>query len=198
MVMIKFIIVVTKIGNYLCTFGSNNYMLLNKNILKVLLTLITCMFFLNVKCPQTYNYNYTAYKPVFMDRADLEKSIKLKDSVNLVNPAKIYIINNYIFISEAYKGVHIFDNTNPKNPVKKVFIRIVGCLDMAIKNNTLYVDNATDLVTIDISNPLDPKEISRIKNAFPEPTPPDMRIIPDEFSLENRPGSLILVEWIKK
>lgn len=166
---------------------------------KLLALIAVCMLCMNVKCPTYYGDDfYTSYKPVFIKRADLENSIKFDSARALINPAKIYAIGNVILISEAYKGVHIIDNSNPKNPINKGFIRVVGCLDMAVKGSTIYVDNAVDLVPIKMSDPYNPIIGQRIVNVFPEPTPPDMGGIPVEFNKENRPADLIIVEWQKK
>ena len=42
-------------------------------------------------------------------------------------------------------------------------------MDIAIKSNILYADSYVDLVAIDISDPLNVKEKSRLKKVFPEP-----------------------------
>lgn len=167
-----------------------------KNLLALILVCLLCM---NVRCPGYYDdVTYTSYKPLFVKRADLEQSVKIDSARALVNPAKIYVIGNIILISEAYKGVHVIDNSNPRMPVNKAFIRVVGCLDMAVKGSTIYVDNAVDLVPINMSDPNNPVIGQRVKNVFPEPTPPDMGNIPREFSKENRPPDLIIVDWQKK
>ncbi|MBC8053635.1 MAG: hypothetical protein H7Y13_11280 [Sphingobacteriaceae bacterium] len=142
---------------------------------------------------------YTEYRPVLLSRESLEKSITLQSPAKIKSPAKIYFKDNFIFISEQFKGVHIIDNADPKNPVNKGYIGVPGCVDMAIKDDVLYVDNATDLVAVDLSS-LSSNQISvskRIKNAFPELSTPDGRMVPDKYSLESRPKNTVLVEWIK-
>ncbi|MFN4083325.1 MAG: hypothetical protein ACK4K9_06800 [Bacteroidia bacterium] len=166
--------------------------------LKIITGIAVCMLFMNVQCPDNNFEMYTQYLPVFMTREELEKSIAFIDTVDLKNPAKIYVKGNYLFISEAYKGVHIIDNTDERNPKTKGYIRVAGCMDMAVKGNTLYVDNATDLLAFDISTPESPVLANRLKDVFPEPVPPDFGLIPTEFAKENRPAGLILVEWRKK
>ena len=52
------------------------------------------------------------------------------------------------------KGIHILDNTTPANPKNVAFIDIPGNMDLAVKGDILYADLYTDLVTLDISNPL--------------------------------------------
>jgi hypothetical protein len=44
-------------------------------------------------------------------------------------------------------------------------------MDIAIRNNILLADSYIDLVAIDISDPLNPVEIDRIQNAFPNVLP---------------------------
>jgi hypothetical protein len=161
---------------------------------------ILASFFLlsSTKCGGYYEPTvYTAYNPVFMKRADLEKSVTLEAARSLGKPAKIYTKGDYLFVSEAGVGVHIINNVNPSAPQTIGFVRVAGCYDMAIKNDILYVDNATDLVALDLSNPLQVKVTQRVVNAFPEPVPPDNLAIRPEHYKENRPADLVLVKWNK-
>ncbi len=140
---------------------------------------------------------YTDYVPILMERSSLNQSLSLKPTTTIADAAKIYYKDDYIFISERYKGVHIIYNRNPKAPVNKGYISIPGCVDMAIKDNILYVDNAVDLVAIDLNEAEKGNlaVVKRIENVFPEVTPPDGGIIPSKFSIENRPKNSIIVNW---
>ncbi len=143
-------------------------------------------------------YNYSQYKPVFMLRSELEKSVKLEKPSELRNPGKIYIKDNLIFIVEKYYGIHVIDNLNPEKPEKKAFIHIDGCIDLAVKDNILYADNAVDLISVKILSGLSSIEVtSRIKNAFPELISPDGRTLNYQES-NARPENAILVRWVKK
>ncbi|WP_020529426.1 hypothetical protein [Flexithrix dorotheae] len=142
------------------------------------------------------NDGKTAYEPVLMTRTQLEKSIKVIAPIEINRPGKIYFKDGFIFLNEKYEGVHIIDNRNPKEPKNVKFIKVPGCLDMAIKNNTLYVDNAVDLVAIDLSG-ADFSEVSRQKRVFPELLPPDMVEMPLAFSPEKRPAETFIVSWKK-
>ena len=142
---------------------------------------------------------FTAYKPVLMDRASLEKSIKWHSPAQIKSPGKIYYKDKFIMISERYKGVHIVDNTDPENPVMKGYISVPGCVDMAMKENTLYVDNAVDLVAIDVSKTnIGQIEVKkRVKATFPELVPPDNMVLPTRYRKENRPPNSVIVNWEK-
>lgn len=141
---------------------------------------------------------YSDYKPIFMMRTDLEKGVKIAPPLEIHMPGKIYIKDNLIFISEKYAGVHVIDNSNPENPVKKAFIQIDGCVDLAMKDNVMYADNAVDLVALRVKSDLSGIEITqRIKDVFPELASPDGRYL---TSKENaaRPKDAVLVKWVKR
>jgi hypothetical protein len=70
-------------------------------------------------------------------------------------------------VNDFQRGVHIIDNSNPANPVKKGFIKILGNVDIEIKDNFLYADSYMDLVVFDISNLNAIKIEARLKNVFP-------------------------------
>ena len=91
-----------------------------------------------------------------------------KPAQALESPGKIYIYGDYLFINEINKGVHVIDNSNPSNPVNKSFINIPGNVDIAVKGNILFADIYTDLLTLDISNPLATRVTSVTSNVFPE------------------------------
>jgi len=138
----------------------------------------------------------TAYSPIYMTRTQLESSIAYLESEDFINPGKIYYKGDYIYVTEKYKGIHIIDNRNISNPVKSGFIRIPGCVDLAIKNNILYADNAVDLVAIDLNSLPELVVTERVKGTFPDLIPPDANMMPEEYETENRPDNMIIVEWV--
>lgn len=144
------------------------------------------VFIINTSYTKVYDY-----VPVFMDRTELEKSVSYQlAGRDLIMPGKIYYKSPYIFINEKYKGVHIINNSDPAHPVNEAFIIAPGCIDMAVKGNIVYLDNAVDLVAFNI----DTKQVTtRIKNIFPEPIAPDNTF----YQSSNRPEGSILVGWKK-
>lgn len=139
----------------------------------------------------------TMYKPIIVDRETLDKSIKLAHPREIINPGKIYMKDNFIFISEKNSGIHIIDNTNPENPNPIGFLVAPGTLDLAIKGSILYTDCGTDLVSIDLSNPTTAVVTKRINDVFPERLPPDSETIPDKYSRNKRPENTVIINWIK-
>jgi len=110
---------------------------------------------------------YVANVPVYMSMEDFKTAVKKSEPQQIKEPGKIYIKGKYLYINEVNKGIHVIDNSNPASPQFVCFINIPGNVDMAIKDNILYADSYIDLVSIDISDPTNPKEIDRWANAFP-------------------------------
>lgn len=115
---------------------------------------------------------YTANFPIYMNRNEFIKTVKPGSMQELEKPGKIFLRGNFIFINELYKGIHVIDNSNPANPKNVSFISIPGNVDISAKGNTLYADSFTDLVSIDITDPTQAAEISRVADAFPNVMPP--------------------------
>jgi len=135
-----------------------------------------------------------------MDRTVMEGTLGYFAVQPLKDPGKIYVKGNYIFISEKYQGIHIIDNHNPAAPVKIGFFRVPGCVDLAIKDNVMYVDNAVDLVAItyDSTDWTKTRVCSRIRDILPELSPPESDYIPGEFSKGSRIKNTIIIGWITK
>lgn len=114
---------------------------------------------------------YEANVPVYMEFADFRSSFSKSDPIEISQPGKIYFKDDYLFVNEVGKGIHVIDNSDPSNPQKTGFYEIMGNVDMAIRGNILFADSYIDLVAIDITDIDNPFEINRIENIFPEVVP---------------------------
>lgn len=142
--------------------------------------------------------NQYVYQPVLMDINVLRASVKSESPKTLTTPGKIVYKSPYIFIVEKYEGIHVVDNTDPANPQNISFIRVPGCVDLAIKENVLYTDNAIDLVAVDISNINSVSVLKRIESIFPELNAPNLGYIPYYANKYNRPANTVIVGWTIK
>ena len=107
------------------------------------------------------------YQPVYQPMAEVRASFEVMAPRSLGIPGKIYYYNGFLLINEPNLGVHIIDNHDPAAPQFKSFVSIPGNFDMAVSGNMLYADRYTDLVVIDITDPVSPKEIYTVENVFP-------------------------------
>ena len=90
------------------------------------------------------------------------------------------------------RGIHVINNANPSQPVNVAFIDIPGNMDMAVKGNILYADLYTDLVAIDITDPLNVKVKKVIEGVFP------YRYWGGGFVGPAVNSDLIVTDWVKK
>jgi hypothetical protein len=133
---------------------------------KEVIAIIACIVFVTA-CKNNGVGNVDAYVPVYANTADA-KQIVLQGPQPIINGGKIATLGNYVFQVETDKGIHIIDYSNPATPVKKGFIKNALCRELAIKGSSIYTNNLSDMVVIDISNPNAVTVSSRIDNAFPD------------------------------
>jgi hypothetical protein len=139
------------------------------------------------------NFDGTGYRPIYATSTELI-NVRTTEAQALSDPGKIYLLDPYIFVNERGKGVHIIDNSDPKNPDNLAFISIPGNNDIAAKGSWLYADNVTDLLVFDISNPKVPKLTKRIPDAIPVTNYPPFQNIYFEC-VNNKNG--VVVGWEK-
>lgn len=140
-----------------------------------------------IKNKTTHTFSIT--RPEYAVKEEVYKNIKTNPSTAIVSPGKMFILGNRIFLAEKNKGIHIINNSNPSNPINESFIPIPGSEDVLVKNNTMLVDCYMDLLSIDISNPMDCKLIHVSNNVFPE------RRYVNGYSLDT---SMVVTNWITK
>jgi hypothetical protein len=134
-------------------------------------------------------YTYTLYRPVFKTTAAVRADIRSNTAVAVQQPGKLFIKDQFLFLNEIDKGVHIIDNSDPAHPQNVAFINIPGNADIAVKGNTLYADLYTDLIAIDITNPLDAQVTKVVENVFPE------RYYTQYF---NTDSAQVIADWVIK
>ena len=139
-----------------------------------IIPIITLLAFFSIifnSCEDTTLREYKGYAPVYLSYADLRSAVAQVQNVDLKNPGKIYFKDNYIFIVEELKGIHVFDNTDPASPVKKSFIRLPGVVDISISGSIMYADSYIDIVMLDLENIDNVHEVSRMKDILPYTIP---------------------------
>lgn len=138
---------------------------MKKQLLPLLFVLLaSTLWSCNDQCKETRITR--RYTPISISLAEIRSNVKTESPHDLVRPGKIYTKDNYLLINEIKTGIHVVDNTDPSNPKFLAFINIPGNGDISVRNNILYADSYTDLVAIDISDPANSKEVSRVPNVF--------------------------------
>jgi hypothetical protein len=138
-------------------------------------------------------FDGTGYKPIYASADEVAK-IEFTAAKPLTEPGKIYVSDPYLFINEMGKGIHIINNSDPKNPENLSFIAITGNYDMAAKGQFLYADNLSNLLVFDISDPKSPKLAKKVADAIPVSNYPPYQNIYFEC-VESKKG--VVIGWEK-
>lgn len=138
------------------------------------------------------------WKPVYA-AINTAKEIKYINSKQSITQAgNIYAKGSFIFQVDVGRGIHVIDNSIPEKADRIGFITVNGCTQLSIKGNYLYTNSLSDLVTLDISNPLQLKEINRVANAFPEFQYNYPLVMPDSAGFYVCPRyDSVVVKWVK-
>ncbi len=116
------------------------------------------------ECNETQTF--VEFQPVYRSQAQLNQPVEIQEPRPLQRPGIIYYYDHYLLINELQKGIHIFDNSDPSNPVNQGFLHIDGNEHFAIVDNHLQANKWDALLTLDISSIQQPVEKSKIANAF--------------------------------
>ncbi len=145
-----------------------------------------------IRCDDQIIETYVANVPIYLSYEDFRNAIKSEPPQDIQNPGKLYFYNNFLFINEYLKGIHVIDNSDPSSPQKQSFISIPGNVDIAIKNDILFADSYIDLISLDISDLENIKVVGRKKDIFPYILPPyDENYRVDEIDYSKG----IVVDW---
>ena len=103
--------------------------------------------------------------PIYVSDTDFSL-INSEEPRPSVDQGSILEIDDYIYINERFKGIHVFNNTDPGNPLKEYFWAIPGNSEFNISDDFLYADNSRHLITIDISDKSNIKYLSHIPDLY--------------------------------
>lgn len=122
-------------------------------------------------CKKYKNKEVYANVPVYMDYTSFRQSFYFDENTPIQGAGNIFVYNNFIFLSEEDKGIHIINNSTPSAPEIVGFMNIPGNTQMAVKDHYLYANSFIDLLVIDISVVGSPTLVNRIEDIFEYATP---------------------------
>jgi LVIVD repeat len=172
--------------------------------MKYVLLFFSILFLYSCWKPNTRDYSNQPQqkvwgsKPVYAAES-VAKHIQYSPQKHaLIQAGNIYAFGKYIFQVDVGRGIHVINNTVPLTADRIGFITVNGCEQISIKGTYLYTNSFADLVTLDISDPVNLREVSRIPNAFPEFTNNYPLIQPEENGYYICPQTdSVVVGWVK-
>lgn len=110
----------------------------------------------------TFNTGEVAgMKPVYEEDLMISKV----QSRSLINAGRILSYGPLLLVTERQSGIHVYDNSDPSNPLNLFFIEVMANDDITIRNGLLYLNNGPDLVSVKVT-PDTLIEVSRIRSLF--------------------------------
>lgn len=100
-------------------------------------------------------------KPIYEE----DLMIRKESSRSLTNPEKILSYGPLLLVTERQTGIHVYDNSDPTNPVNLFFIEVFANDDITIRNGLLYLNNGPDLVSVKVTQDT-LMVVSRIRSLF--------------------------------
>ena len=115
-----------------------------------------------------YSRPYTLYKnyPIQLDAREILVNIQVKSPIQPGATFKIASNNNYFFVGEKMRGIHVYEKTDEFHAQPLCFIECQYIKAFDVVDNMLYCNNFVDLLAIDVENPLESKIKHREKNYF--------------------------------
>ena len=137
------------------------------------LLLPLCMLVLLASCDPYPSSQYgenppetaQGFAPIY-DSLGTAKQIRADSARTTVQGGKIYVKGKMLFQVETGKGIHVISISDAASPRKLKFLQVLGCQEIAIKDNLLYTNNLNDLVVVDIMDINNPKLKDRMTNTF--------------------------------
>ncbi len=117
----------------------------------------------------TITHTYNKATAQYADINEVRNTAVAAPAKNIQKAGKIYFGNAVLLIGEPNKGIHVFDNSNPSNPVNVSFIDLPYTNEFYVHGNQIYAISHYDLVKINISDLANPVVESRLDNAFGTP-----------------------------
>ncbi len=128
---------------------------------------------------------FQSASPIYMSYSELRSSVRQEVVRPMDDVGRIYAFQNYLYINERNRGIHVIDNTDPFDPTPVRFINVPGNLDIEIRGTRLYADSFVDLVTLDIANADTITEVDRKIGVFAwdenQNIPSNIRLNEDEI-----------------
>ena len=117
----------------------------------------------------TISMTYNKGTAVYGDLEQIRSTPLIAAPRSVEDPGKIFIGESFLLIGEENEGIHVYDNSNPNNPVNVSFIQLPFTKEFYVENNTIYAESHYDFLKIDLNNINSPVLVSRVENAFGDP-----------------------------
>ena len=132
----------------------------------ILFILLGCVLSSCINDITTIDATFTRATALYADLDDLRSTTLIGEAREISNPGKIFVSDELLLVGEEKEGIHVIDNSNPENPVARLFINIPGNREFFVDGDYLFAESHYDMLKIDISNVNQPVLMARSMDAF--------------------------------
>ena len=111
--------------------------------------------------------DYVVGRPITVSMAEIRNAVAIQEPRPTEEAGKMYQYDDFIFVNENNKGVHIIKGLEEERLQKIKFLNIPGNKDISIRDGYLYADSYLDLVVFDISDIDNIQQLTTLENVFP-------------------------------
>lgn len=136
---------------------------------KILFFLATASLLFTYSCNSDISsaqVSYTKATAIYGDLEELREVTLQEDAKPIVNTGKVFVSEDLLLIGEENEGIHVYDNSDPRNPTALSFLNIPSNTEFFVKDNFIYAESYYDMLKIDIGDKHNPHIDSRVENAF--------------------------------
>ncbi|MEM9887147.1 MAG: hypothetical protein AAF849_14735 [Bacteroidota bacterium] len=116
----------------------------------------------------TMEVTYTKATAIYGDLESVRNTPLIGETMEIENPGKIFVAEDFLLIGEEGRGIHVMDNSDPENPISSSFLNIPGNREFYVQGSILYAESYYDMLKIDLSNINQPQLDTRIEAALGE------------------------------
>ena len=137
-----------------------------KQLTTLLLFTLLCTSCIEEQCEQTVIVQ--GFDPQIVNPTDWRSTTiwECFGPIDICETTSFYVYQQYLFMVEDGEGLHILDNSDPRNPLPVTWMPVEGGQGLAVRNDILYINQYTDLLAFDLADPKIPTFISRTENVF--------------------------------
>ena len=111
---------------------------------------------------------FVRYEPVYVSQEVYERAVSYEGAREVEASGVIVGYGDYLFVNEYNSGIHVINNSDPANPINEGFLVVNNNKHFSIKDGILLANRYGDLVSVDINDVNNVRELNRELNVFPD------------------------------
>ncbi len=139
---------------------------MKNNVLKHSIVFFLVFYLQSCRTDCDQRVYFTTQTPIYNSLSKIRKSIESADPKEIISVDQIVATTNAFFLLERNQGIHVLERVTENSLKKLSFIKAQACLEVSQRFGFLIVCQGPDIVTLDITNLSQIREVSRLENVM--------------------------------